>query len=129
MFPNNKIIIQVDPKSSGIFLTNYSDAFKYKIEEMNKKKENSYKNLKLKNDNFIKSYSLNRDLQDIEYNRTKKNIKEIIDEKLEDYFKKNFYNITELVRPDNYLIKDVGNIRLSILIHDLNNLKKKIKNS
>lgn len=102
--------------------------FKYKIEELNKNKENSYKHLKHINENFLKSYQLNRDLQDIEYNRTKKNIKEIIDEKLEEYFKKNFYNITELIRPDYYLIEDVGNIRLSILIHDLNNLKKKIKN-
>ena len=129
LFPNNKIIIQVDPKSSGIFLTNYSGAFKYKIEELNKKKENTYKKLKHKNENFLKSPSINRYLQDIEYNRTKKDIKEIIDEKLEEYFKKNFYNITELIRPDYYLIEDVGNIRLSILIHDLNNLKKKIKNS
>ena len=123
-FPNDKIIIQSDPINSGIFRTNYSFGFKFKIEEIIKKKEIFIKELYNKNKSFEEQESVNKNLQDIEFNRTKKNAEEFYGSLIENFFESNFFNITELIRPVNTIIENLNDkIKLEILINDLKKFK------
>jgi len=120
-FPNNKIIIQVDPLSSGIFKTNYTKGFDKKREELNKRIDAFYENLWNKNKEFIDKENINKDKQEIEFHRTKKNADEVYDILINNLYQSNFYNIIELIKPDNTISYSDNEIKLEILINDLKN--------
>ena len=120
-FPNNKIIIQVDPLSSGIFKTNYTKGFDMKKDEFNYKINKFYENLWNKNKEFIDKENSNREKQEIEFHRTKKNADEVYDILINNLYQSNFYNIIELVNPDNTITYSDNEIKLEILINDLKN--------
>ena len=111
-FPNNKIIIQVDPLSSGIFKTNYTKGFDMKSDELD---------LWNKNKEFIDKENSNREKQEIEFHRAKKDADEVYDILINNLFQSNFYNIIELIKPDNTITYSDNKIKLEILIHDLKN--------
>ena len=120
-FPNNKIIIQVDPLSSGIFKTNYTKGFDMKKDEFNYQINKFYENLWNKNKEFIDKENSNREKQEIEFHRTKKNADEVYDILINNLYQSNFYNIIELVNPDNTITYSDNEIKLEILINDLKN--------
>ena len=123
-FPNKKIIIQVDPLSSGIFRTNYTEAFSAKINDIKNHINSFYNDLSLKNNSFIKDSDIDKDKQEIEFSRTKNRAEEeIFNDNIEDLYNKNFYNIVELIKPKNSIFKEIGNIKLTILTHDLKEIK------
>jgi len=122
-FPNNKIIIQVDPISSGIFKTNYTKGFEKKSEELNKRIDTFYENLWNKNKEFIDKENINEDRQKIEFYRAKKNADEAYDFLIDNLYQSNFYNIIELVKPDSTITYSDDQIKLEILINDLKNIK------
>ena len=67
---------------------------------------------------------MNKNLQDIEFNRTKKNAEEFYGSLIENFFESNFFNITELIRPVNTIIENLNDkIKLEILINDLKKFK------
>ena len=76
-----------------------------------------------KNKEFTKYLSINKISQEIELSRTLNKEDERYDILIDDLFESNFYNIIELVKPDNTIIKTIDNIILVILEHDLNNKK------
>ena len=120
-FPNNKIIIQVDPLSSGIFKTNYTKGFDMKSDEFNKRIDTFYENLWKKNKEFIDKENSNKYKQEIEFHRAKKDADEVYDILINNLFQSNFYNIIELIKPDNTITYSDNKIKLEILIHDLKN--------
>ena len=120
-FPNNKIIIQVDPLSSGIFKTNYTKGFDMKKDEFNYQINKFYENLWNKNKEFIDKENSNREKQEIGFHRTKKNADEVYDILINNLYQSNFYNIIELVNPDNTITYSDNEIKLEILINDLKN--------
>ena len=120
-FPNNKIIIQVDPLSSGIFKTNYTKGFDMKKDEFNYQINKFYEDLWNKNKEFINKENSNREKQEIEFHRTKKNADEVYDILINNLYQSNFYNIIELVNPDNTITYSDNEIKLEILINDLKN--------
>ena len=122
-FPNKKIIIQVDPKSSGIFQINYSKGFDFKINDLRKRIKTFRDALIFKNEEFTKNLSINKNSQEIELSRTLNKADEQYDILIDDLFESNFYNIIELVKPDNTIIETIDNIKLVILEHDLKNKK------
>ena len=122
-FPNNKIIIQVDPFSSGIFHTNYTEGFSHKINHLKNMIESFKKDLYLNNQNFTKDWTIDKIEQEKEYSRTKKDIDEVYDPIIIDIFDRNPFNIIEMLRPENNILKEIDNINLEILEYDLKKYK------
>ena len=122
-FPNNKIIIQVDPFSSGIFLTNYTEGFSHKINNLKNLIETAINDLYLKNINFTKDWTIDKIAQEKEYSRTKKDIEVEYEPIIKDLFKRNFYNIVQMLRPENNILTSIDDIDLQILEYDLKKLK------
>ena len=74
-----------------------------------------------KNKEFIDKENSNREKQEIEFHRTKKNADEVYDILINNLYQSNFYNIIELVNPDNTITYSDNEIKLEILINDLKN--------
>jgi len=123
-YPENKIIIQVDPNSSGIFCTKYSKSVIKKLEDLNNIKDKYVKNIKEIFEKDINKKENNILHQKKEYYRAKKCIEEIFYRERKDLINRNFYNIVERVKPIKDETKEMENIRINIQLYDLNNLKK-----
>ena len=132
-FPNNTIVIQVDPKSSGIFRVHYNRGFNEKIKDFNERKEKFYKEIYLKNKSFGElDWNYDKIKQEIELSRTIKEADEIYDEERYELFKRNFYNVVEAIDSDILIKETINNINLEILKYDLKNknlTKSYIKNN
>ena len=74
-----------------------------------------------KNKEFIDKENINKDKQEIEFHRTKKNADEVYDILINNLYQSNFYNIIELIKPDNTISYSDNKIKLEILINDLKN--------
>jgi len=90
------------------------DEFNYKINKF-------YENLWNKNKEIIDKENSNREKQEIEFHWTKKNADEVYDILINNLYQSNFYNIIELVNPDNTITYSDNEIKLEILINDLKN--------
>ena len=123
-FPNNSIIIQVDPKSSGIFRVKYNRVFKEKINDLNKREEKFNSEINLRNKSFgEQDWNIDKIKQEMELSRIIKETDEIYNEKKYDLFKRNFYNIVEPFDSDIVIKEAINNIDLEILEYDLKNKK------
>ena len=123
-FPNKTIIIQVDPKSSGIFRINYTKGFDNKISHLRDKIKKFHEQLYIKNKSFgEEDFSIDKIAQEIELSRTKNKADEEYDILIDDLFQPNFYNITEVIRPENTITQKIDDIKLEILKYDLNKIK------
>ena len=70
--------------------------------------------------------NINKELQEREISKVKHKTEEVYDLLIDQLYESNFYNIVELIRPEKTITKDIGNIKLEILISDLKkNLIKK----
>lgn len=127
LFPNKKIIMQIDPISSGIIYTNYTDAFNSKINDIRNNLDEFFIQLENKNIFLLKNdKNINKELQEREISKVKHKTEEVYDLLIDQLYESNFYNIVELIRPEKTITKDIGNIKLEILISDLKkNLIKK----
>ena len=101
--------------------TNYTKGFDKKREELNKRIDAFYENLWNKNKEFIDKENSNKDKKEIEFHRTKKNADEVYDILINNLYQSNFYNIIELIKPDNTISYSDNEIKLEILINDLKN--------
>lgn len=120
-FPNNKLIIQVDPVASGIFKINYNETIKSKILSIYQKKDFFNSKIENKTKQFLGMFRKEDDKlsQKIEYYRTLKESEEIYNSLIHDIINSNFYNIIEKINPDNEIIKEIDDLKVNINIYDL----------
>lgn len=124
LFPNKKIIMQIDPISSGIIYTNYTNAFNSKINDIRNHIDEFFNQLTKKNLDFLENSNvINKELQEKEVNRVKYLTEEVYDLIIDDLYESNFYNIAELIRPEKTIIKEIDNLKVEILINDLKTKK------
>lgn len=125
-YPENKIIIQADPNSSGIFYTKYSESITKKLRGFIKLKDKYSGMIKEMFEKDKKKINNNNSRQELEYLKALKEMREMFDWKNKDIINRNFYNIIEKINPIKEETEEMENIRINVQLYDLNEFKNSL---